>query len=170
MSRSFRSVDWFALLALAGVLLIPVTAVVAAAWVAHLDLLYLVALTGLAVGLAFATTRWPGLLLHPLALLGGSLFTIDLVAGTLPYEDRLDRWQRLGERLISWFRLILAGGAATDNVLFLLVLAGITWGIAYLGAWSVFRRGSAWLPILSTGTALLLNVAQAPELRGFVLS
>ncbi len=132
-----------------------------------------IVVAALLVGIFLASTGWPGEVVHPLATLAGVAGVLDLVARVVPnvsadatFGERLNE---IGAELISWFRVVVGGGQATNNLLFLLLLGLIAWIIAYFGAWAVFRERSAWWPVTVSATALTLILATFPNLYGYMV-
>lgn len=125
------------------------------------------------VGLALAISDTPGELAHPLALLGGIGGVFIAVARALPDAPPTtsldERLQAVLFQLYTWFVVVLAGNQATNNLLFLLLLAVVGWLVGYLGAWAVFRAGSAWWPVTASATAMTLVLANFPNLVGYML-
>lgn len=131
------------------------------------------AVSAVGVGTVFSLSDFPGELLHPLALLGGTASVFLLIARVIPdapaEATTRERLSNVVAQIVSWLRVVLAGGQATNNLLFLLLLALIAWVIGYFGAWAVFRAHSAWWPVTMSATALTLVLATFPNLFGFML-
>ncbi len=131
------------------------------------------ALVAIVIGLAFARSEFPGELLHPLALVGGAAGVFYVIARTnpdLPPDAALgERILNVAAQIVGWFQVVLVGGQATNNLLFLLLLTLIAWVIGYFGAWSVFRAHSAWWPVTMSATALTLVLASFPDLFAYML-
>jgi transglutaminase-like putative cysteine protease len=136
-------------------------------------LLVLVAVVGLFVGILFAYSGLPGEVAHPIALGGGTVGVFYALAGILPsVPTDATLVERLGEivyEIVAWFRVVVTGGQATNNLLFLLLLAIVAWVIAYFGAWAVFREQSAWWPVTVSATALTLILATFPSLYAYMI-
>ena len=156
--------------------------VLAPAWAvgtAHLDpqlsfrVLSWIALAGIFVGVAFAYSDLPGELVHPFAILGGTVGVFYLITqvmpGVPPESAFHERLLELIRQIVEWFNVVIAGGQATNNLLFLLLLALVAWQIGYFGGWSVFRARSAWWPVTASATALTLVLATFPDLYQYML-
>ncbi|MGH2461772.1 MAG: transglutaminase TgpA family protein [Chloroflexota bacterium] len=162
--------------ALLALVILPPAAAVASA---RLDpslpfgMLIWVVLLAAVLGIIFASSRLPGEIVHPIALAVGAigiLVAISQVMPDVPPDAGLD--ERLGEvlaQLTAWFRIVLSGGQATNNLLFLLLLCLVAWMMGYFGAWAVFRARSAWWPVTISATALTLVLANFPNLFGYML-
>ncbi len=174
MSRSLPSVAFDALLL--GLVVLPPAAAVASV---RLDptlpfgMLTGVVLIAMLIGIVFASSGLAGEILHPVALATG-LIGISVVIGEVipdvPSDATID--ERLGEivaQVTAWLRIVLSGGQATNNLLFLFLLALIAWMIGYFGAWAVFRARSAWWPVTVSATALTLVLANFPNLFVYML-
>jgi transglutaminase-like putative cysteine protease len=132
-----------------------------------------VSLVAIAVGVLFAYAGLPGEIAHPVATfggIGGVFYVIAQVMPNVPPEAGLtDRLLEIVREVTTWFQTISGGGQATNNLLFLLLLALIAWIIGYFGAWAVFRERSAWWPITVSATALTLTLATFPNLYGYMV-
>lgn len=137
------------------------------------SLLVWVAAIGIVVGLAFALTRWPGEIVHPIATFGGAIGAIYATAQIAPdLSPNATGLERIGEievQALAWFQIVAGGGQATNNLLFLLLLCLIAWIIGYYSAWAVFRERSAWWPVTVSATALTLVLATFPGLYGYMV-
>lgn len=163
--------------ALLALLLLSVTGSVDAAnWADGLGILAWAAMGGLALGTALAKLRVRGLIAHPLMLaLGGpavAVFATSLLPNGLTFEEKLIVLQ---ERFWVWISKVIAGGVSSDNLIFVIQLAFLTWWMAYLAAWFVYCRHQVWGAILPTGAAILLNLFYAAPQSGiyfglFILS
>lgn len=131
------------------------------------------ALVAIVVGFVFAASEFPGEILHPVALLGGAAGVFYAVARAVPElppdASSSERILDVVAQIVGWFQVVVTGGQATNNLLFLLLLALIAWVIGYFGAWSVFRGRSAWWPVTMSATALTLVLANFPDLFGYML-
>ncbi|HVC32885.1 MAG TPA: transglutaminaseTgpA domain-containing protein [Chloroflexota bacterium] len=165
----------FDALLLALVVLPPALAVVAARLdpVLPFGILVWIVLAALGVGLVFAHSAVPEEMLHPLALFGGTAVVFFVVAQVMPGVDPDtslgDRLRGVVAQVAAWFQVVSSGGQATNNLLFLLLLALIAWMIGYFGAWAVFRARSAWWPVTASAAALMLVLANFPDLFGYML-
>jgi transglutaminase-like putative cysteine protease len=132
-----------------------------------------IALAAIAVGVVFAMTDAPGDILHAIAMVGGTMgvfFVVARIIPALPPSATLrERLAELIYEIAAWVAIILSGSQATNNLLFLLLLALIAWLIGYFGAWAVFRERSAWWPVTVSATALTLILATFPDLSGFMV-
>ncbi|HLH71909.1 MAG TPA: transglutaminaseTgpA domain-containing protein, partial [Chloroflexota bacterium] len=156
--------------------------VLAPAWAIgaeHLDpqlsfrVLSWVALVGIFVGMVCAYSDLAGEVVHPFTIVGGAAGVFYLITRIMPdvppeasFHERL---QELIRQIVEWFSVVIAGGQATNNLLFLLLLALVAWYIGYFGGWSVFRARSAWWPVTASATALTLILATFPDLYLYML-
>jgi transglutaminase-like putative cysteine protease len=164
------SLGLLTLLLLAAALLVPVASLVAANWVDNLEVLYFVTLGGILFGVAAAQVRLPELAVHPVALGLGTFGIFYVVASTLPQAPvGPARMLLLWKQLETWVYVVRRGGFGSDPALFLLLLAATAFLVGYLGAWFVYRDGTAWWPLVVAGSILVINVSYAPELLAYVL-
>jgi hypothetical protein len=135
----------------------------AADWTDGLGLLTPVMLMGLLVGVLFAKSGLPGLLLHPFALLMGmewiAFLSFSLVEDA-PWREQLTE---IVQRLSVWGERISSGASNPDNLPFILVMAGLMWLIAYVAAWSFYRNHNIWGALLPTGVTILVNTYYGPS-------
>ncbi len=142
-------------------LLFSVTGSIAAADFAdNLGLLTFVAAGGVTLGIAFARFRKiPGIVAHLLMLILAVPAVATLMASTLPdvltFKEKLIVLQ---ERILVWLAQVLTGGTGSDNLIFVIQLCLITWGMAYFAAWFVYRHHQVWGAIIPTGIALIINL------------
>jgi transglutaminase-like putative cysteine protease len=141
--------------------------ITAADWADGLGVLTWAALGGLVLGFAFAKMRAPGLLAHLTMLVLGMPAVAVLITTLFPEVLTLrEKLIVLWERCLVWFRRVSAGGAASDNLIFVIQLAFLMWVIAYIAAWYVYRRHQIWGAILPTGAAILINLFYAAPQSG----
>jgi transglutaminase-like putative cysteine protease len=75
----------------------------------------------------------------------------------------LERWQNLAFRLNYWYGQAVQGGTSYDNMMFILQMGVIVWGMGYLTIWFIFRSGWVWLAVVPGGLVLLINLYYAPN-------
>lgn len=158
---------------LAALMLWSVTeSLIRANWAEGMQILLLLALPGLLIGVLFARLSWlPGWLAHSLAAALGLVWTVQRIGPVLTAQVarehgstlavRLNSWtewaSELMLRLVSWLRIIQAGGRGEDVVLFVLVVGLIMWTLGYLTGWMLFRSGRIWLAVVMSATVILIN-------------
>ena len=149
-------------------MLLSVTGSVNAAnWADGLSTMAWAAMGGLIVGIFLAKLPVWGWLAHILALVLGAGATALLVTSLLP--DVLtfkERFIVLQERVMTWFIKATTGGVSTDNLMFIIQVAFLSWIMAYLAAWFVYRRHQVWGAILPTGAGILFNLYYAAPQTG----
>ncbi len=118
---------------------------------------------GIITGLVLAKVRLSALLLQPIALFAGTATVA--VYGTRLIEGGSLNY-RLGElydRVGLWISAASSNGISTDPVPFGLGLVILSWLLGYLCGWFVFRRRSFWIPLLLTGSGILINLSYLPS-------
>jgi len=123
-----------------------------------------VVLAGAVVGLACAKLRMPAILAHLLGLvLGiGCCFLFVSLLIELPPTVQADGWlaverargEVLATRLQMWLGAAVHGESSSDALPFVAQMAGVSWLIAFYGAWSLFHSHWVWGAILPPGVAL----------------
>ena len=152
---------WTSLALLAVVLWAVVHSVEEAAWVDHLDVLVPLALAAVLFGQAAAKGALRPWAAHLASVLVGVECLVLLFANRMPGAS----WEaRLGELLghvSAWVQTAVGGGNSRDNVMFALVMAAIAWGLGYVSAWLVFRRGMGWAAVALNGSVLLFHLSSS---------
>ncbi len=161
MQRFALREGWATVILTALIVYIAVVSIQRADWADGLGILTGVMAAGLAAG--FVVSKWrrlPSAVLH----LGG--FVVGLLAVTFAMTRYLDdsiggtrdklRW--LWERGEEWLRLVINGEQAEDLYLFVLFISILTYIMAYLTMWFVFRARWIWAALFFPGVVLLLNL------------
>ncbi|MEI7556213.1 transglutaminase domain-containing protein [Candidatus Chlorohelix sp.] len=134
-------------------------------WVAGSEILSTTALLGFAVGFVLARTRFvPAILAHSFMLSVGLVLVGLLI---FPYTDqRFDEWYyKMGnavQRVARWLASAFQGRNISDELVGLVGLAFLSWALAYISAWMLFRRHTVWWSISPPLVVLLLNLAYNP--------
>ncbi len=175
---------WLSLFLLLLLVLVAVSSLQAAAWEpalrAALAILLPAALVGLAVGFLLAWFRpVPRLVAHLVGALGGVAWIVQL-SSTLRevhippsgpmvsfLDPALQGWKDLAIELliraIILWRTFLRGTVGEDIVLFIILLALLSWLVGFLSAWFAFRSRWPALAVGLPGLVLLLNTFYAPR-------
>lgn len=157
------------------VLLAPAQAVTAAKLDRNLPfaLVSWIVLAAACSGLVASFARFTPRIVHPLALVGGLVGVVCLVAwltGGAPIGTALDaRVGQLVGEVESWSQLIATGGQATDNRLFLLFISLFAWALGYTSAWAVLSRRQAWLPVTASLVAFIFLLSAFPNLSVYAV-
>lgn len=124
-------------------------------WAPGLQILAATSGMGMLLGyLAVQQGRLPAFLIHTAALLLGGFFAFDQTASAVLSGDRI----ALLRRVLIWFRSAAEVIGSSDNTVFLLFLAILTFLLAYISFWLVLRTRRPWLAVLANGTVLLINL------------
>ncbi len=171
MPRSLRPAEGLLTLLGLGLMLWTVLdSVMQAAWVEHLGILGWIAVGAVFTSFVLAKTRLPASLCHGLSLAVGAPLVLFFVSRTIASGfDTRDRMGQLWQRFTAWLEITVSGGSGTDNLLFLLFLAALGWAIVYFAIWSVYRDHGVWIPILSTGAGLIVNLSYARDLSWYII-
>lgn len=160
---------WLSFILLCIMVLAVAWSLEAPGWVPGMDMLSWIAFGGLLAGLFLSGFRMPAILLHLAGLSAGAL-TIAFSASSLVNEETWrERLVVLWFRLVDWVQVALGGGIGTDNLLFLVLMAGIAWVMGYFASWAVFRSGTAWWAIVTSGSVLLVNLSYVRSLVIYLL-
>lgn len=132
-------------------------------WVEGLSILQWSILGGMFLGLLLARLKLRRSFAHSMSLVLGTSWLLFLilrfVAPSLGWRDRLEV---LAARLLQWLQIALGGGVSVDNLVFLILMAALTWIIGYLSAWFLFRSHSAWPGVILCGVAISINRYYGP--------
>ncbi|HEX5439358.1 MAG TPA: transglutaminaseTgpA domain-containing protein, partial [Ktedonobacterales bacterium] len=161
---------WFTLILLALSVYITVFSIesVTPPWAPGMGILTATTTLGLLLGyLAVQQGRLPGALVHSAAVVLGIVFAFLQTADAVLEGNRL----LLLRHVSNWFqRAIVSGGQSSDNTVFLLFLAILTFLLAYISVWLVLRTRRPWLTVLANGVVLLINLNWAtPDKLIFLL-
>jgi hypothetical protein len=136
-----------------------------------------VVILGTLVGFVGAKTRIPGLLAHPLGLVIGAIVCLLLLSPLIPLPPNLEptgtglagwlaelqiKGQMLWQRMDTWLAAALGGQASADPLPFVVQMAGLSWLLAFYGAWFLFRTHWVWGAVLPAGLTIFLSVYYAP--------
>ncbi len=136
-----------------------------AGWVENLQAIPIIALAGSIIGLLLAKAEAPDLASHLTAFWLGLLIVVvhtivqfpDLGAG---YPERARELATLFE---EWTRST-ANGERMDDAHLFVVLMGLTgWLVAYMSAWTLYRRSWVTASVLLPGAVMMINLGYRPE-------
>ncbi len=154
----------FLLVLTAALVLITTWGVAAADWTRGMNMLTFVAIGSLLIGLMLARSGLPGLLAHLFSAAIGIGWAFWVTSRLLPSTYTwLERWDNLAMRLYNWYITAIQGGVSYDNLMFILQMGVIIWGVGYLTVWFVFRANKPWPAIVPGGLVLLINLYYAPK-------
>jgi transglutaminase-like putative cysteine protease/xanthosine utilization system XapX-like protein len=145
-------------------------------WVEISAQFWWIALAGVLVG----TLLGNGRLRFRRAVLAGSaigMLTITLTTtfasvGGLTFRDKLTH---LAILVNNWITQVLAGEAASDPTVFVLLLGASVWCAAFVGSFILARNARVWDAVIFNGACLVINVSVAltnlyPDLIVFTLA
>lgn len=84
-------------------------------------------------------------------------------------SDILSHNDLLAGRLWEWFVVGTAGGSSSDNLVFLLLLGIVVWGVAFWSAWHLYRYHNALMAVMPTGVFLVVNGFLSNRGMGYVV-
>ena len=163
---SLRPAEGWAIVALhAAIVVSAAWAVSRAGWADIPPSLPFVATIGAAAGLLLAKTGAPDLLAHLLALFSGAVAVACWTVVT--YEELgptwRDRAQQLWDRGREWYEVTAAGRQQDDRYLFIIMLGVTFWLVAYMTAWTLYRRRWLTAALVLPGFVIVVNLGYAPE-------
>jgi len=139
-------------------------AVASAGWTEGLGVIPMAYLGAFVIGLMMAKSLLPGWIAHLFSLIIGFAWSFRLVTTVFQvYYTWQDRWNVLWWRIYQWIYKLAVGGVSYDNLVFVLQMALIGWGISYLTVWFTFRSRKIWHAVIPGGALLLVNLYYAPN-------
>jgi len=137
-------------------------AVQTANWTGLRTSLPLLALSSALFGVLLAKSRLPDTFAHLFAVV--TSIAAALLAVTLSTADvegsLLARARSVGRSSLDWY--LGRGVPGDDELLLSLLMGALIWLLAYLAAWTLFRRGWFFASILLPGFLVLVNLGYAP--------
>ena len=150
---------------LAASLVMTVTwAVGATGWTEGLSIVTFIGLGSIIIGMMLARSILPGFIAHLFSSIIGVAWSFWVTSRLLPaHYTWLERWTNLTFRLNYWYSQAIQGGTSYDNMMFILQMGVIVWGMGYLTLWFLFRSGKVWQAVVPGGLVLLINLYYAPN-------
>ncbi len=140
-------------------------------WARTMPSLLLLGLGGLVAGwlLARLPLAWP--LAWAVAVVWGLLATFVQALFLVPGPTVGEKVEALHLRFQRYFEVVFSGGISNDVLPFVVLVAGLTFGGAFLLSWGVFRWHTAWPGLVLGGATLLVNfvVLDRGVLAAFIL-
>ncbi len=156
-----------------GILLLHVGIIATAAWVVGRSEwvevpaeLAIAAAVGGMIGFFLAKTSCPDVIAHLTATLIG-LWVVTLSVISVFPELGVGRRERFGtllDRARDWYRTTTSGDQRDDQILFVFVLVLTLWLVAYLSAWTLFRRRWLLVSVLLPAFLVVILLGYSPEL------
>ncbi|HEX9055928.1 MAG TPA: transglutaminaseTgpA domain-containing protein [Ktedonobacterales bacterium] len=129
------------------------------AWAPGMPILTPLVLLGLLMGYIAVQQRVVALIIvHTLFVVGGIAAAFWFTARAVLRGDMRLLLVHLG----VWVRQVIHNQSSTDNTIFLLFLAMLTYLLGYLSIWLVLHSRRPWLAVLANVTVLLINLNYAP--------
>ncbi len=134
-------------------------------WDEGLTILPAVAVVAALVGFALGKTNAPDVIAHLLALIIGVGFVAVQVASVFQQlgVDRRARLLTLWHRAERWWNQNMDGGQSDDRYLFVLLLGVTVWLVAYMSAWTLFRRRWLMASLLLPGFVIMINLGYSAQ-------
>lgn len=161
MQRLSIREGWTTVVLTSLIVYIAVWSILQADWADGLEILNWVTLAGLAAGLVVSKwRRLPSAALHLGGLAFGMLTVLVAMTAYLPDQigGRREKLRWLWERGEEWFRQIISGDSSEDLYLFVMFICAMTYLMAYIAIWFVFRARWIWPTLFFPGIVLLLNL------------
>ncbi|XWX04531.1 transglutaminaseTgpA domain-containing protein [Aggregatilineales bacterium SYSU G02658] len=150
--------DWFALLVVFGLLLMPALAFRAADWSLEMRTVVGTILVGCLFGYFLASNRYDEFFALILVLMYGVVAVV-VLAGFNEPTHLVDGIYQVMFRVVQWVYDAFTGGINQDDTVFTLLVSLGFWFMAYNATWHVFRINRPWRAVLMPAVALLTNLA-----------
>jgi len=124
--------------------------------------LYLLALSGLVLGLLLAKVRFNGWLLAVGGILLGIYLSFYQLTSLVEGASSLDRYAEVGNRLFIWGQGFVNGDVSCDTLPFSLFLLFTSWLAGFVCSWSFFRKHNIWGAVLPSGIVIVINLTNLP--------
>ncbi|MBI1880074.1 MAG: hypothetical protein HYR94_17955, partial [Chloroflexi bacterium] len=148
----------------AGLVMTVTWAVGATGWTEGLNIVTFVGLGSIIIGLMLARSILPGFIAHIFSIVIGVAWSFWVTSRLLPaHYTWPERWLNMAFRLNYWYNQAVQGGTSYDNLMFILQMGVIVWGMGYLTLWFLFRSGRVWQAVVPGGVVLLINLYYAPN-------
>jgi transglutaminase-like putative cysteine protease len=136
----------------------------AARWADGLGILQWTVLGAIVIGLMCARSILPGFVAGSFSLVIGAAWSLWLAGTLLPSSYTWgEKWINMMSRFSGWFYKAIRGGTSSDNLVFIMEMSLLSWCVAYLSIWFVFRSGKIWHAVIPGGVVLLVNLYYAPN-------
>jgi transglutaminase-like putative cysteine protease len=145
-------------------------------WVEISEQFWWIAITGVLVGTLIGNGRMRFqraiLVGSTLGMLMITLSTTFASTGGTSFSDKLEH---LAILVNNWITQVLAGEAASDPTVFVLLLGSSVWCATFVGSFVLARTGRIWDAVIFNGACLVINVSVAltnlyPDLIVFTLA
>lgn len=165
MSGEFRIDRAKSVVLLAAALVMVATwAVGATGWTKGITIISFVGMGSILISLMLTRSILPGIIAHIFSMIIGIGWSFWVTSRLLPaHYTWAERWDNLAMRLYSWYEQAIQGGTSYDNLMFVLQMGIIIWGMGYLSIWFLFRSHKVWPAIVPGGMVLLINLYYAPN-------
>ena len=140
--------------------------VIEADWVDGIQAIPFIVVAGSLTGLVLAKAEAPDLASHLTAFWLGLLVVIVHTAIRFPAlgETLPLRFRELGLLFEDWTTSMVRGERMDDRYLFVMLMGLTGWLVAYMSAWTLYRRGWVTASVLLPGAVMLINLGYRPDL------
>ena len=118
-------------------------------------------------GLVLSKTPLHALLLHPVALLLGTVVVVFQAASLAEDPSLAGAVREMWDRMAAWYGEASTGGISADLMPISVIILGLTWVLGYVSSWFVFRNNTAWVAVVLGGLTIVSNLSFLPEEYGW---
>ncbi len=146
-------------------LLAAAWSVLDAGWVEDLQAIPVIVLAGSVIGLLLAKAEAPDLASHLVAFWLGLLIVITHTIVQFPDlgDNYAERARELATLFEEWTRSTASGERMDDRHLFVALMGLTGWLVAYMSAWTLYRRSWVTASVLLPGAVMMINLGYRPE-------
>ena len=150
---------WGVLFLCLGLAMVTGFAIAGAGWTEGLKVIPIASLGAFVIGLMIAKSSLPSWIGHWFSLVIGFAWSFWLATRLFPDFWAWEfRWAWVWWYIYQWTIALYSGGVSHNNLIFVLQMAFIVWGITYLSVWFIFRTHRVWLAVVPGGVLLLVNM------------
>jgi transglutaminase-like putative cysteine protease len=114
------------------------------------------------LGLLLAKMRFRGWLLAISGMVVGISLSLYHLTGLIEGPTALDRYADVGSRLLVWGRAFASGDVSSDTLLVSFLFSFVAWSAGFICSWSFFRKHNIWGAALPSGIVMVANLAILP--------
>ncbi len=171
MKQTRIEIDWMGFVLVGLMITFVFWAIIAADWAEGLTVVWLIALGGLASGLALSVSRFPPWLAQIFSDVYGIGWGLYWVGRLVEQgETWRERILEIDRRVGVWLWQVTHNEVSRDALIFVILLSALAWVLAYYAVWYSQRSNRVWWVVLPSGLLIFANVYYAGSLTLYLLA